>query len=69
MNDRKQKTRVTSDSKTLVNLIITSKPEILKGAVKTSEMGISDHKLKTLKKAQHLDDPICGPNIGICGIE
>ena len=45
MNDRNQKTRVSSDSKTLVNLIITSKPEILKGAVKTTEMGILDHGL------------------------
>ena len=65
MNDRNQKTRVTSDSKTLVDLIITRKPEIIKGAVKTTEMGISDHKLKTLRKAQYLGDPICGPNIGI----
>ncbi|PFX17833.1 putative RNA-directed DNA polymerase from transposon BS [Stylophora pistillata] len=45
MNDRNQPTRVKSDTKTLIDLVITSKPEIIKGAIKTTELGISDHKL------------------------
>ena len=35
----------TSDTETLVDLVITSKPEIIKGAIKTTELGISDHEL------------------------
>ena len=45
MNDRNQPTRVTSDTQTLIDLVITSTPEIIKGAIKTTELGISDHKL------------------------
>ena len=46
MNDRNQPTRVTSDSKTLIDLVITtSEAGIFKGAVKTTGLGISDHKL------------------------
>lgn len=45
MNDRSQPTRVTSETKTLIDLVITSKPEIIKGTIKTTELGISDHKL------------------------
>ena len=45
MNDRKQPTRVTSDTQKLINLVITSEPEIIKGAINTTELGISDDKL------------------------
>ena len=45
MNDRNQPTRVTSDTQTLDDLVITSKPEVIKGAIKTTEFEISDHKL------------------------
>ena len=45
MNDRNQPTRVTSVTQTLIDLVVTSEPEIIKGAIKTTELGISDHKL------------------------
>ena len=34
MNDRNLPTRVTSDTQTLMDLVITSKPDIIKGAIK-----------------------------------
>lgn len=45
MNDKNQPTRLTSDTKTLIDLVITSTPEIIKGTINTTELGISDHKL------------------------
>ncbi|KAK2556861.1 hypothetical protein P5673_021073 [Acropora cervicornis] len=44
MNDKNQPTRVTSDTQTLIDFVITSTPEIIKGTIKTTELGISDHK-------------------------
>ena len=46
MNDKNQPKRVTSDTQTLIDLVITSMPEIIKGTIKTTELGISDHKLR-----------------------
>lgn len=45
MKDKNQPTRVTSDTQTLIDLVITITPEIIKGTIKTTELGISDHKL------------------------